>query len=50
MIGFLRGQIIHKQPPLLLVDVRGVGYELEAPMTTFYTLPEAGGEVEVDVG
>ena len=47
MIGFLRGQIIHKQPPLLLVDVRGVGYELEAPMTTFYALPEAGGEVEL---
>ena len=47
MIGFLRGRIISKQPPLLLVDVRGVGYELEAPMTTFYALPEVGNEVEL---
>ena len=47
MIGFLRGKIISKQPPLLLVDVRGVGYELEAPMTTFYALPEADNEVEL---
>lgn len=47
MIGFLRGRIMRKQPPLLLVDVRGVGYELEAPMTTFYALPEAGNEIEL---
>ena len=47
MIGFLRGQIINKQPPLLLLGVQGVGYEIEAPMTTFYALPEVGAEVEI---
>ena len=42
MIGFLSGSILHKQPPWLLLNVSGVGYELEAPMTTFYDLPEIG--------
>ena len=45
MIGRLKGIIIHKQPPWLVVDVHGVGYELEAPMSTFYDLPELGREV-----
>ena len=45
MIGRLRGTIIHKQPPWLVVDVHGVGYELEAPMSTFYDLPEVGKDV-----
>ena len=45
MIGRLRGNVIHKQPPWLVVDVNGVGYELEAPMSTFYDLPELGREV-----
>ncbi len=44
MIGRLRGTLIHKQPPALMVDVSGVGYELEAPMSTFYELPEIGEE------
>jgi len=45
VIGFLRGVILRKQPPHLLIDVHGVGYEVEAPMSTFYDLPEAGAEV-----
>ena len=39
MIGFLRGILREKQPPVLLIEVQGVGYEVEAPMTTFYDLP-----------
>ena len=42
MIGFLRGILVSKRPPSLTVDVGGVGYELEAPMSTFYRLPETG--------
>jgi Holliday junction DNA helicase RuvA len=45
MIGFLRGKLLRKQPPHLLIDVQGVGYEVEAPMSTFYDLPEVGSEV-----
>ncbi len=45
MIGFLRGRLAVKQPPTLLVDVNGVGYEMEAPMSTFYGLPAAGESV-----
>lgn len=47
MIGRLKGILIHKQPPWLVVDVHGVGYELEAPMSTFYDLPEVGREVSL---
>ena len=47
MIGRLKGTLIHKQPPWLVIDVHGVGYELEAPMSTFYDLPEVGGEVSL---
>lgn len=45
MIGRLRGILLDKQPPWLVVDVHGVGYELEAPMSTFYQLPAIGSEV-----
>ncbi|OOZ36133.1 Holliday junction branch migration protein RuvA [Solemya velesiana gill symbiont] len=45
MIGRIRGELVYKQPPFLMVDVNGVGYELEAPMSTFYDLPLQGGEV-----
>lgn len=45
MIGFLRGVLCDKQPPGLLIEVQGVGYEVEAPMTTFYDLPAVGEPV-----
>lgn len=45
MIGRLRGTVIEKSPPSLVVDVHGVGYEVVAPMSTFYRLPEVGQEV-----
>jgi Holliday junction DNA helicase RuvA len=45
MIGFLRGKLVHKAPPHLVLDVHGVGYEIEAPMTTFYDLPVIGAEI-----
>jgi Holliday junction DNA helicase RuvA len=45
MIGRLKGVLAVKQPPWLIVDVGGVGYELEAPMSTIFDLPETGREV-----
>lgn len=45
MIGRLRGILAYKAPPWLVIDVNGVGYELEAPMSTFYDLPDVGREV-----
>jgi Holliday junction DNA helicase RuvA len=45
MIGRVRGELVVKRPPHLLVEVGGIGYELEAPMTTFYALPAIGEPV-----
>jgi Holliday junction DNA helicase RuvA len=45
MIGRLHGEIVYKHPPQLMLDVHGVGYELEAPMSTFYDLPGVGETV-----
>ena len=45
MIGRIKGVLLSKHPPELLVDVHGVGYEMEAPMSTFYQLPAMGEEV-----
>lgn len=45
MIGSLRGRLVAKTPPGLLLEVAGVGYELEAPMSTFFDLPAVGDEV-----
>lgn len=45
MIGRLRGVLLEKTPPFVLVDVNGVGYEVEVPMSTFYNLPAIGETV-----
>jgi Holliday junction DNA helicase RuvA len=47
MIARLAGTLIHKQPPLMVIDVAGVGYEVEAPLTVFYDLPETGQPVVI---
>ena len=47
MIGSVRGRIASKTPPQLMVDVGGLGYELEAPMSTFFHLPAVGQEVSL---
>lgn len=47
MIGRLRGIILEKQPPLVLLELQGVGYEVHMPMTCFYELPDIGQEAIV---
>jgi Holliday junction DNA helicase RuvA len=47
MIGRIRGTLVHKQAPEILVEVGGVGYELQVPMTTLFQLPELGSEVSL---
>ncbi len=45
MIGRIRGVLVHKAPPFLMVEAAGLGYELEAPLSLFSELPETGSEV-----
>jgi len=45
LIGRLSGTILEKRPPMVLVDVQGVAYEVDVPMSTFYLLPATGGKV-----
>lgn len=45
MIGRITGLLLEKMPPLVLIDVQGVGYEVDVPMSTFYNLPPAGNAI-----
>ena len=47
MIGRIKGILIEKIPPFILLDCQGVGYEIEGPMTTFFDLPDEGSEVSL---
>jgi len=47
MISRLAGTLVSKQPPLMVIDVAGVGYEVEAPLPVFYDLPETGQPVVI---
>jgi holliday junction DNA helicase RuvA len=49
MIGQLHGQLLSKKPNVLLLDVQGVGYEVFIPLTSFYELPDEGGEVTLKI-
>jgi Holliday junction DNA helicase RuvA len=45
LIGRIQGKLVDKRPPQIMLDVHGVGYEIDVPMSTFYTLPNAGESV-----
>src|SRR5690606_31035998 len=47
MIGRLTGTLLEKSPPTICIDVQGVGYEVDVPMSTLYALPEIGGKVSL---
>ena len=47
MIGRIHGKLAEKHPPQIVVDVQGVGYEIDVPMSTFYQLPATGAEVSL---
>jgi Holliday junction DNA helicase RuvA len=47
VIGRIHGKLVEKHPPQIVVDVQGVGYELDVPMSTFYQLPATGAEVSL---
>ena len=47
MIGRITGMLIEKNPPSITVDVQGLGYEVDVPMSTFYNLPATGEKVSL---
>jgi len=47
MIAFIRGILLQQQPPKMLIEVQGLGYEIEAPMPTFYQLPPLNAEISL---
>ena len=47
MIGRIHGKLVEKHPPQIVVDVHGIGYELDVPMSTFYQLPATGAEISL---
>ena len=49
MIGFLRGQVLDRQPNLLIVDVQGVGYEVHVPLSTYYDVGDVGADVALHI-
>ncbi|MDP5040487.1 MAG: Holliday junction branch migration protein RuvA, partial [Paraglaciecola sp.] len=49
MIGSIRGILLEKQAPEILIEAGGVGYEVQVPMTSFYQLPDVGQEVSLCV-
>ncbi len=49
MISFIRGQVLHKQPNRVTVDVHGVGYDVHVPLSTYYQIGEAGAEVALRI-
>ena len=49
MIGQLRGKLLSKKTNILLIDVQGVGYEVNIPLTTFYELPDEGNEITLKI-
>src|SRR3954462_6975558 len=49
MIAHLRGRLLEKHPNRVTIDVQGVGYEAHVPLSTFYGLPEAGGDFSLRI-
>ena len=49
MIGQLRGKLLSKKPNVLIIDVQGIGYEVNIPLTSFYELPDEGNEVTLKI-
>ena len=47
MIGRIHGKLIEKHPPQIVVDVQGIGYEVDVPMSTFYQLPATGADISL---